>query len=138
MNPKYEKIIGLKHYKSQKRKPMARLDRAAQFAPFAALTGYEDCIQESKRYVEEKIELGSDDVDLLNQRLQILTEEQKHFPMIKVTYFKKDDKKEGGAYYEKSHKVRKIDDIERTIEFMDRTKIFIDDILQIECDLFEE
>ena len=95
---RYDDIIDLPHHTSKKHPRMPLLDRAAQFAPFAALTGHEAAIKETARLTEEEIELDENRKELLDLRLQQLQECLAEQPMVTVTYFKPDEKKAGGAY----------------------------------------
>lgn len=137
MSDDYRDIINLPHHQSTKRPHMSLHDRAAQFAPFAALRGYDEEIAETARLTDERLELGSEDIALLNERLNILIDNIKSIPEVSVTYFVPDDKKDGGAYVTKKGNVRRIDDVERRIHFTDNSKITIDDVYMIDCDLFK-
>lgn len=137
MSDDYRDIINLPHHQSTKRPHMSLHDRAAQFAPFAALRGYDEEIAETARLTDERLELGSEDIALLNERLNILIDNIKSIPEVSVTYFVPDDKKDGGAYVTKKGNVRRIDDVERWIHFTDNSKITIDDVYVIDCDLFK-
>ena len=94
----YEDIINLPHHSSTKHKRMPKETRAAQFAPFAALTGHNDAIKETERLTERKIELSEEEKNNLNTKLQILNDIIQTHPEINITYFKKDNKKTGGKY----------------------------------------
>lgn len=133
---KYKDIINLPHKQSAKRPHMSLLDRAAQFAPFAALTGYDEAIKETGRLVSEKIELSEEDLNLLNMKYQILIDRLDEKQEVKFTYFVPDEAKNGGAYVTTQGIVKKVDDFERLITLYDGTKIFMDDVLTIEGDIF--
>ncbi len=133
----YGDIIDLPHHQSKKRPHMSLSDRAAQFAPFAALRGYEDEISETARQTDKKLELDNDTAALLNERLHIIIESIKSEPEISLTYFIPDNKKEGGKYVSSTGKVRRVDEIQRFIQFKDETKISIDNLLRIEGKIFE-
>lgn len=136
MNKRYEQIIHQKHHVSRSHPQMARIDRAAQFAPFAALTGYEAAVEESARLTDEKIELEEDALAILNMRLQILQENESRHPKITVTYFLPDKKKSGGAYVTEAGQLKRIDEAEQMLLLTDSRRIAIFDIYSIESDLF--
>ncbi len=133
---KYKNIINLPHKQSAKRPHMSLLDRAAQFAPFAALTGYDDAIKETGRLTGEKIELSEEDLNVLNVKYQILVDRLHEENEVEFTYFVPDVAKSGGAYVTKQGIVKKVDDYERLIALYDGTKIPMDDVLTIEGDVF--
>lgn len=134
---KYENIINLPHKQSTKRPHMSLLDRAAQFAPFAALTGYDDAVKETARLTDEKIELSEENLNVLNMKYQILVDRLDEGHEIDFTYFIPDENKDGGAYIEKRGIIKKIDGYERLITLYDGTKIPMDDVLTIDGDIFE-
>lgn len=126
----YEDIIALPHHVSVSHPQMALADRAAQFSPFAALTGYEDAIDESARLTEEQIELDENAREELDEKLRQIRECGEAHPEITVTYFQKDARKDGGAYVTLTDRVKKIDEYARMISFMDGTVVRIENILQ--------
>ena len=132
MKSDYQDIINKPHHTSKTRKRMPSQKRAAQFAPFAALTGFDSSVLEAARLTETKTEL--DDVQLLelNANLNLLKSIIKTKPKIKITHFVKDDKKQGGSYQEYDGNIRIIDEITNTIAFCDRKVINITDIIKIE------
>ncbi len=133
----YSDIINISKPKS-KHLPMTKLQRAAQFAPFAALKGYEESIVEAGRIVDKKIELSEEQKDTLSFKLTYLKEHILEQNEIEVIYFLKDKSKNGGKYYIKNGILRRIDDVERKLEFQDRIKISINDIVQIKSDCFNQ
>lgn len=137
---KYEDIIHLPHHVSSKRPQMPMIDRAAQFSPFAALTGYDDAISETGRLTDKKIDLSEEEKEVLDRKQQFLLEKLDKRPALTVIYFVPDAKKSGGAYVTKSGNLKKIDAIERWMQLTDGTKIPLDDVADIEsellCDLF--
>lgn len=133
----YEDIIHLPHHVSGNRSHMSLYDRAAQFAPFAALTGYEDKISESFRQTEKWIETDEERIMILNQKFQILEEMISKKPTIKVTYFVPDLTKEGGSYKEETVEVLKIDLLERRLISTDHQKYELDYIIDINGDIFD-
>ena len=97
MNNKYNEIMDLPHHVSKNRPQMPMSDRAAQFAPFAALTGYDDAVKETGRLTDDKIELEESSLNELNAKIQLLRENLADGPEITFTYFKPDERKAGGA-----------------------------------------
>lgn len=133
---KYNDIINLPHHKSKTRKQMSMIDRAAQFSPFAALTGHEDAINETGRIVYEKTDLDENAKSVLNEKLQMISDFINDSPVITVTYYKPDIRKKGGAYVSYTGNVIKIDINRRVLVFSDMSEIIIDDISEIESDIF--
>ena len=136
MNSKYNEIMDLPHHVSKTRPQMPMSDRAAQFAPFAALTGYDDIITETGRLTDDKIELEESSLNELNAKIQLLRENLADGPEITFTYFKPDERKAGGAYLTTTGTVKKLDDYERLIVLQDGTKLPMDDILDISGEIF--
>lgn len=130
MSGDYDDIINLPHHVSPSRAHMPVSDRAAQFAPFAALTGYGDVIKETARQTDARLELTEDEKEELNRRLRsaCLPGEK---PEIAVTYFIPDKKKSGGAYHTVSGKVRRIDTDKKELVLEDKVRIALDDIVDI-------
>ena len=87
---KYEDIIDLPHHISKKRPPMSMADRAAQFSPFAALTGYDETIKENDRYLDEKIDISEEEKEILDRKINMITNIPNKRPSLTITYFKKD------------------------------------------------
>lgn len=131
----YEDLIELPHPVSKIHPPMARMDRAAQFNPFAALTGYEEEIEEAARLTEEKIVLGEDEKRFLDKQLQYLLTQIQRQPLIEVLYFVKDEKKAGGVYMTKKGRLKKLDSYQKHIIFTDGTRIAFADLRQLDSDL---
>ena len=136
MNRKYNEIMGLPHHVSKTRPQMPMSDRAAQFAPFAALTGYDAAIKETGRLTDERIELDVDALSALDMKYQLLMEALDEAPEVTITYFQPDERKAGGKYVSAVGAVKKIDDFERRITMQDGAKIPMDDVLSIEGELF--
>ena len=128
---KYDDIIHLPHHVSITRPHMPMTDRAAQFMPFRALTGYEDAVRETARYTDERIELTEDEKVLLDMRLQKLADEIRSQPKVTLTYFRPDKKKAGGAYVCVTGQLKKIDDYEGALILTGGERISIEDILEI-------
>ena len=125
----YDDIINLPYRKSTKRPRMEIINRAAQFAPFSALTGYETEVKETARQTDKKIELDEYMKEEINLKLQSLLISEDN--QAEITYFIPDKRKSGGKYETKIGTVAKIKDFERTIIFSDKTEIPIEDILEI-------
>ena len=136
MNRKYNEIMGLPHHVSKTRPQMPMSDRAAQFAPFAALTGYDAAIKETGRLTDERIELDVEALSALDMKYQLLMEALDEAPEVTITYFRPDERKAGGKYVSAVGAVKKIDDFERRITMQDGAKIPMDDVLSIEVELF--
>ena len=136
MNGKYDEIMGLPHHVSKTRPQMPMSDRAAQFAPFAALTGYDAAIKETGRLTVERIELDVEALSALDMKYQLLMEALDEAPEVTITYFQPDERKAGGKYVSAVGAVKKIDDFERRITMQDGAKIPMDDVLSIEGELF--
>ena len=137
MTGDYDDIINLPHHISKTRPQMSMKDRAAQFSPFAALTGYDAAIKETGRLTTEKIELDDEALNNLNMRFQILFERLDEHPDIAITYFKPDETKSGGAYLTTTDKIKKVDEYERIITTANGTKIPMDDVINLEGDIFQ-
>ena len=136
MNGKYDKIMGLPHHVSKTRPQMPMSDRAAQFAPFAALTGYDSAIKETGRLTDERIELDEGALTALNMKYQLLMDALDDTPEVTITYFQPDERKDGGKYITATGTVKKVDDFERRIAMQDGTKIPMDDVLSIDGEMF--
>ena len=132
----YRDIINLPYIKSKTHKHMSNHDRAAQFAPFAALTGYESIIMETARKTEKKAILSDDKKEDLSRKITFLVKNKVN-KIIKITYFVKDEKKEGGKYIMEEFSSIKLDSSKRAI-IADGKKISINDIFEIECSVFDE
>ena len=132
----YADIIDREHHVSKKRQPMDRINRAAQFAPFAALTGYDDLIRESERETNEYIELGEDEKAELNEKLVWLFHQESP-PEVDITYFIPDSQKSGGEYVTVTGRISRYDELSQSITLEGETVIFIEDINKIECDTFD-
>ena len=118
----YEDIIHLPHHVSERHPRMSMMDRAAQFSPFAALTGYDAAIKETAR---------------LTDRINRLLEELQNYPPVEITYFIPDDYKEGGRYHTLQGQIKRIDDVEHMLRLCDGTCIYFEDILDINSELFK-
>ena len=129
---KYDDIIGLPHHVSATHPHMPMIDRAAQFMPFRALTGYEDAVHETARLTDEKVELTEDEKALLDVRLQRLADEIGNQPKVTLTYFQPDKKKAGGAYITVTGQLKKMDDFEGILILTGGERILIANILTLQ------
>ncbi len=136
-NP-YEDILHLPRPVSSTRPQMPIADRAAQFSPFAALTGHGAAIRETARLTDRRRELSEDEQTALGDKLTMLAEIASDHPVVSITYFRADEKKDGGSYVTAAGAVKKVDDYERMVALMNGTKIPIRDIVEIESELFEK
>lgn len=132
----YDDIIHLPHHTSPSRPHMSAHDRAAQFSPFAALTGYGSAINETGRLTDKKVELDEYSKADLNEKLSKIQDQIDAQPEVLITYFQLDKKKTGGAYITATGCVKKIDEYERILVIQSDTKIPIDDIFEIDGELF--
>ena len=130
-NKKYEDIINMPHHVSKKHPQMSLEARSAQFAPFAALVGYEDAVEETARLTTNKKEINEEQKTILNNKLQKIKKNILQKPEITFTYFVPDSRKQGGKYITCTGKVRKIDEYNQKIILEDRTQIPILDIIEI-------
>lgn len=131
MSDNYEDIINMPHHVSRTRAQMSRRNRAAQFAPFAALTGYEDAVCETARRTDSKAELCEDDAAELNEKIRLIGARIASEPFCEVTYFVPDKRKSGGKYVTVSGNVRFIEEATRQLIFCGGLRIPLDDIVKI-------
>lgn len=136
MTGEYDDIMNLPHHVSKKHPPMAAIGRAAQFSPFAALTGHDVAIKETARLTDERIELDEYSSNALSDRLQIIAEQIAERPEIEITYFQPDPMKSGGSYITAASVAKKIDEYKRIVMMTDGTTIPICEIVAIEGALF--
>ena len=125
----YDDIINLPHPNSAKHPRMSMIDRAAQFSPFAALTGHGAAIEETARITDRRIELTEEEKTVLDEKLRLLLETGGES---RITCFFPDERKDGGAYVTKLGTIKKIDPLEGRVILTDHTSIHIEDILEIE------
>ena len=131
MNDKYESIINMKHHKSKNHPPMSIYQRAAQFAPFSALTGYKESILEAARITDEKICISDELKCMINDKLNYIKDNISSHPKISIRYFKKDKTKNGGKYLEVDTIVKKIDIYNKYLLLENNTKVLFEDIVSI-------
>lgn len=129
---RYDDIIFLPHHKSSKRPQMSLHDRAAQFAPFAALKGYEDAVIETARHTDSKAILDDNQIEQIDAILQYISDNIALNINITVTYYQPDKRKAGGAYLKHTGVVKKIDSLSRTIVFDNDFILCIDDVFNVE------
>lgn len=136
MKEKYDEILNLPHYEP-KHPRMSVENRSAQFAPFSALTGYEDLVKESGRFTESEKELNEDEKEILDRKLSLIYEKLNLGEVfnVKVKYFEKDLRKSGGKYKEYIGRVRRIDRYKQIIIFEDETRLMIHDINDIDIEI---
>lgn len=137
----YDDIIHLPHHRSKKHAPMPLIDRAAQFSPFAALTGHDAAIKETARLTGKRIELDEYEIAVLDEKLQRIklqldskrgdNIQLKIMPEITVTYFQPDMRKDGGEYVTVTGNVKKMDEYTKSLVMSDGTRILIEDIIEI-------
>lgn len=132
----YDDIIDRPYPVSTTRPRMSRTDRAAQFSPFAALTGYEAVLRETGRLTKPKIELSEDSRAALDRKQRLLLEHIAECPQVTVTYFVSDERKDGGAYVTVPGRVKRVDPAARVMTLTDGTNIPLEDILELESDRF--
>ena len=131
MDKAYADMMDLPHHVSSCRLPMRRLDRAAQFAPFAALTGFGDVIGECSRLTEGEIILSEEEIEALNEKLREIGERISEKPEISVLCFQPDEQKSGGAYREMTGRVKKLDEVYKQVVLTDGTRIPMETIYEI-------
>ena len=133
----YDDIINMPHHVSKKHPPMSLYARSAQFAPFAALTGYEEAVKETARETGDRIDVDEEIKAILDSKIQLLSEKIKQKPEISFTYFIPDLRKDGGDYVTVNGIIKKIDMYEQKIILLDKTEIPINEIIDISGDIFK-
>ena len=128
---KYDEILSLPHHVSKTRPQMPMSDRAAQFAPFAALTGYDSAIKETGRLTDERIELDEEALTALDRKYQLLIEALDDAPEVTIIYFQPDERKAGGQYVSATGTVKKVDTFGRRIILQDGTRIPLDSVFDL-------
>lgn len=138
MTGPYDDILHLPHPTSKRHPRMPIVDRAAQFSPFAALTGHKAAIEETARVTDRRIELDEDAKEQLDQTLQLLLERIDEQPEITVTWFSPDKKKAGGQYHTATGKLKRIDTQESRLILTDGAQIPLEDLLRIRIESFQD
>ncbi len=136
-NHNYDDIIHLPHHVSRRHPQMSLSNRAAQFSPFAALTGHDAAIEEATRMTDSFVELDEDKKSLLDAQLRLIQDHLKQQPECQVTYFQPDEKKSGGTYITICGRVKKINQYEHRIVFTDGTTLPIYHLFSIRGELFQ-
>ena len=131
MKRNYDDIINLPRHVSDKHPHMSIHDRAAQFAPFAALTGHSEAVSETARYVDEKIDLGEDAIKEIQDALNYIQEHISESPQVTITYFVADDRKRGGRYVTETVKIKYVDNLEQNIRFDNGVCVKFENIFDI-------
>lgn len=134
----YGDIIHLPHYEPKHHKRMDLYKRAAQFAPFAALTGYGNAIDEAARYTDEAMDLSEDENSRIDRLLMILQAKVNTAPKIRVTHFIPDENKAGGSYIETEGRVKKIDPADKSLVMYGERKIRLEHIIDMSGDIFDK
>lgn len=134
----YDDIINLPHYESKTHPRMSMHQRAAQFSPFAAVTGHDAAVKETERLTDKQIDLDERQKVELDEKLRIISEHLGQNPEVKITYFEPDQKKDGGAYITVSGFIKKIDVYEKKIVLQDGQKIEINQIYDLNSDVLEK
>ena len=132
----YDDIINLPHPEPKNHTRMSIESRSAQFAPFAALTGHNDAIKETERLTTKRIELSDNDKELINNKLLLIDKLKSEKPLITFTYFIYDNKKNGGKYVNITGIVKRIDLINSIIYLTNNVNIPIEEIIDINADIF--
>lgn len=137
---KYDDIIHLPHHVSETHPRMSLYDRAAQFSPFAALTGHGEAIRETARLTQSRVELSEDGRRVLDEKLGLLVEwlGKGMLPVVRITYFQPDEKKVGGEYVTVEGMVRKVREYEKRIALGDGREIPMEEIIEIDWDEYGE
>lgn len=138
MNNKYNDMLHMPHHVSQTHPHMSMQNRAAQFSPFAALTGFESIIKETSRQTAQRIELDESAKEVLDKKLQRLLQVLHVHPQVSITFFKPDEKKDGGAYICITGTIKKIDGYDENLIMTDGTQIPISEITSLQGDLFND
>ncbi len=129
---KYADIIALPHHVSDRHPQMSRHNRAAQFSPFAALTGYEAAVAEAGRYTDNRLDLADNQISDISAKLRFLQEEISEEPEVEISYFLPDERKAGGAYITVKNRIRKIDEYGQAVLLADGTAIPFQEIYSLE------
>ena len=131
MSGMYDDMLDLPHHTSPRHPRMSARDRAAQFAPFSALTGYDDVIDETARLTDGRIELSEDARAMLDVRQKILERRIDEKPKVTVVHFVADKRKSGGAYHSFTGNLVRMDETRRAMIFADGTSIQTSDVIEI-------
>ncbi len=138
MTDHFDDIINLPHPDPKHHQRMPMLERAAQFLPFAALTGYDDSVREEARLTDKQVAIGEDAAEELDRRMALLREHLPEMPLVTITYFVPDSRKDGGRYLSATGRIKKMDDYGQTILLENNPPIAIQHVLDIESELFQD
>lgn len=138
MTGKYDDILSLPHPTSSRFPRMGAIERAAQFSPFAALTGYDDAIQETGRLTQQPVELQEDARQDLDQKQHLLLELAHCTPEVSVSYFLPDTQKDGGAYVTVRDRLRSVDPLRRLMILKNGTQIPLDAVIELDSPVFAD
>ena len=130
----YEEIINLPHYEPKHHPRMSMWNRAAQFAPFAALTGYDAAIRESGRLTDDWVALSESGNEEINRKMELIVSMLPERPSVTIEYFVPDEHKVGGSYQSYTGNVKRIDEYEKCIELTDGKKVPLEAIREIIID----
>lgn len=133
----YDDIINLPHPVSKNHPPMDLLDRAAQFSPFAALTGHDAAIKETARLTDKRVELDENSREILDEKMQMIKAHLAEMPEVSFTFFEPDERKDGGAYVTVTGRVKKIEEYEQRVVLLDGTVIPIMQIIDIYSEIIK-
>lgn len=134
----YDDIIDSEYTGSRFHRHMTMQERAAQFAPFAALSGHKEAVEEMQQERVDKVQLSQEMIDEMNSMMTMLKEKLKEKKItVRILYFEKDTEKKGGSYKEKISEIKKFDEIEGSVVFADRSKVMLRDIKEISEYLFK-
>ena len=135
---KYDEIINIPHFDPVNHQRMSMTDRAAQFSPFSALTGYPELVKETSRLTKDKKELSEDMKYEIDMKLMVINDHIKEKPEVSIIYFIKDKKKSGGSYNTFTGVIRRIDKVNSKIIFEDKKEILLNDIIDIKCSFIKD
>ena len=132
MNEKYKDMLHLPHPVSATHPRMSLQDRAAQFSPFAALTGHSAAIEETARLTDGRKELEEDEYERLDETLRVIRAHLQEKPMVKIIYFVKDQRKQGGTYRTRTDRITAVDEYRGILQIQSGEKISVKDIIELE------
>ena len=132
----YEDILHLSHHVSPRRRRMSNLERAAQFSPFAALTGHDAAIRETARLTDERFDLADDGTAMLDEKLRILLEHRHLHPEITAVYFVPDERKSGGAYVTVTGRLAAVSSREQALILEDGRELYFSRIYGRDSSIF--
>ena len=138
MTENYKDILNIPYPYPSTRPRMSIYNRAAQFSPFAALTGYEEAVKETARFTDEKAELDEYHITMINDKLNMALEKKAQNPVLNITFFKPDRRKKGGEYLTLSGVIGRIDEINHTLVLKDGTVIPINLVYDIDGEILEK